>query len=137
MFDCIYTCISIWMARCIICEWRRHVYLCISRRKRYGYRLTIFNLNFPKLWLNHQHECYYYLKVKHIYIYTCMQKPGMNHQRQLWEQMVSNGWFISSCLLVLILTIIVHMVWKIKSSNMSWLLIITILWGWVTFSYLG
>ena len=27
--------------------------------------------------------------------YTCMQKPGMNYERQLWEQMMSNSCVIS------------------------------------------
>ena len=39
-----------------------------------------------------------------------MQKPEMNHQRQLWEQMMSNSCVISDRLLASILTIIVHVV---------------------------
>ena len=37
-----------------------------------------------------------------------MQKPGANHQRQFWEQMVLNSCVISGRLLASILTIIVH-----------------------------
>ena len=76
--------------------------------------------NSPRQWLNHQHKCYYHLKFKHIY--TCTQKPGMNHRRQLWKQMVSNSCVISSRLLASILTIIVHMVWKsnlLQTSSIS------------------
>ena len=76
------------------------------------YRFTMLN-NSPRHWLNHQHKCYYHLKIKH----TCIQKLEMNHLRQWWEQMVSNSCVISDHLRTLILMIIVHVVWKVKFSS--------------------
>ena len=89
----------------------------------YGYGLTILNNAFLRQWLNHQHKCYCCLKFKH----TCMQKSGMNHQRKLWEQMVSSRCVVRDCLLALIL-IRSSFTWCEKSnllqtSSISWLLI--------------
>ena len=45
-----------------------------------------------------------------------MQKPEMNHRRQLWEQVMSNICVISDRLLASILTIIVHVVELYQSA---------------------